>query len=640
MTTTLHRLPDLVAARAARTPDTVALREKEFGVWRQITWAAYDEERTVTAHALAALGVQAGDRVGVLSENRCEWLYADLGALSLRAVTVGFYPTSPAAEIEHVLADSGVKVLVAQDQEQVDKAMAVWERCPQLETIVYLEPRGLTGYDDARLMSWAQLRARGVAHRSEHPGLLDEIRSSATAEDLATLVYTSGTTGPPKGAMLSVANVSFYVDKVRSGEALLTAVPGENDVTLSYLPLCHVAERALTTWNNACCGVVVHFAESFDTISSDLAEVQPTVFFGVPRVWEKMRATVESKMSSATPLKRLSWRVAERIAGRVARQRLANGGAHTAGTRLWYALGWVLVFRALRERLGLRHVRAALSAAAPISPDVLEFFLGLGVQVTEAYGMTENTALATATRLGRQRLGTVGEVLPGIEVRIDPDTREIQTRHAGNFVGYWGKPEATADTFTADGWLRTGDLGEWVDETYLRLVGRSKDILITAGGKNISPAEIENEIKTSPFVNEAVVVGDGRAYLTALIAIEYDVVADWASRKGIQYTTYHDLAGKAEVMELVRAAVVAGNEKFARVEHIRKFRMLRKQLDHEDGELTATRKVKRAALIKSFDHLIDDMYANCTDHAGGDLQSVHTAEGTPMNDNAPSAVQS
>ncbi|MFD6396954.1 AMP-dependent synthetase/ligase [Nocardia sp. NPDC060249] len=621
---TTRRLPQLIAARAAATPTTVALREKQLGVWRQITWAEYDTRRRVVAHALAALGVGVGDRVGVLSDNRCEWLYADLGALSLRAASVGFYPTSPAAEVEHLLTDSGVKVLVVENQEQLDKAVAVWDRCPALETIVYLDGRGLADYTDERLLSWEQLYERGTAHLADNPDLLDEIASGTSDDDLATLVYTSGTTGPPKGAMLTVANIDFFLAKAGEGIGLFTTIPSERDVTLSYLPLCHVAERAFTVWYNAGHGVVVHFAESFDTISADLADVQPTVFFGVPRVWEKMQATVESKMASASPMKRLAWRISRRIGDRVATRRLDHGGAHTLSSRLWYSIAWVLVFRALRERLGLRRVRTALSAAAPISPEVLRFFLAMGVQVTEAYGMTENTALASSTRPGRQRLGTVGEVLDGIGLRLDPRTHEIQTRHAGNFAGYWGNPAATAEAFTEDGWLRTGDLGEWVGDSHLRLIGRSKDIMITAGGKNISPAEIENELKTSPFVNEAVVIGDARPYLAALIAIDYDVVADWASRHNLQYTTYHDLSGKPEVVELIRAAVLACNDKFARAEHIRKFRMLRKELDHEDGELTATRKVKRAAMITAYDSLIGDMYANTTDHAGGDLQSVHT----------------
>ncbi|HEY5857058.1 MAG TPA: AMP-binding protein [Aldersonia sp.] len=621
-TTNVTTLSQRLEERARTTPDHIALREKVLGVWHQITWRDYDQERRFAAHALADLGVGVGDRVGVLAENRPEWLFVDLGAVSLRAITVGFYPTSPAAEVEHLLTDSGARVLVAEDQEQVDKALAVWDRCPDLEWVVYLDPRGLADYDHPKLISDAEFRGRGRTHLDAEPGLLAERAEQARPDDIATLVYTSGTTGPPKGAMLSAANIDFAIDHLIHSEALISPPPSERDASLSYLPLCHVAERLLTTWSNIASGIVVHFAESFDTVAADLAEVQPDILLAVPRIWEKMQATVAIRSATATPVKRLTYRFGSRLADHISARRIAHGGDHTTSTRVLYAIGYPLLFRALRAKLGLRKVRTALSGTAPISPDVLRFFLGIGVPIHEAYGMTENTGVATSMRRHRMILGTVGEVADGIELRLDPDTGEVLTRHPGNFVGYWNNPEATAATLTDDGWLRTGDVGAWVGGTHLEIVGRIKDILITAGGKNVSPAAIENQLKASPFVKEAIVVGDRRPYLVALLGIEFDSVADWASHKGIQYTTYRDLSAKPEVLELMRTTVLDANERFARVEQVRKFRMLPKELDHEDGELTATRKIKRGALAERFTDLIDDMYADAAAHPGGDLRGV------------------
>ncbi|NLG55453.1 MAG: long-chain fatty acid--CoA ligase [Rhodococcus sp.] len=610
----------LSAERAKNTPNSVALRVKSLGIWQDITWEEYAAEVASVAHGLAALGVGATDRVGILSENRPEWLYTDLGALSLRAITVGFYSTNPPAEIEYQVLDSGVRVLIAEDQEQVDKIMAVWDRCPHLEWVVYLDSRGMAAYNHPKLLSYDKFRSGALAHQRAYPDLLSSI--SPSPEDIATLVYTSGTTGPPKGAMLSVANVDFALETVMSADGLFQPPPGPGDVSLSFLPLSHVAERAATTWTNAASGAVVHFAESIDTVAANLIEVQPTILFAVPRIWEKLHSTVLVKGASASPIKRLALRIGSALGSRIAAQRIANGGNHTAQSRVLYAVGYPLIFRSLRDKLGLRKVRAALSGAAPISPEVLSFFLGLGVPMYEVYGMTENCAIATANRKGRVVLGTVGEPGESIELTLDPATGEILTRHRGNFVGYWNRPEATADTVDHDGWLHTGDVGEWVNGTHIRIVDRIKDIIITAGGKNISPSEIEHQLKASPYVKEAVVIGDRKPYLTALIGVEFDTVGDWASRQGIEYTTYRDLATRPEVLELMRGIVTEANSKFARVENVRKFRVLPKVLDHDDGELTATQKIRRAALHEKFGDLIDDMYADGSVHPGGDLAGV------------------
>ncbi|RLV57273.1 long-chain fatty acid--CoA ligase [Aeromicrobium phragmitis] len=598
-----------IRERAERTPGAVAMREKNLGIWEQVTWQDYWQNAVLVGHGLLALGVQPGDRVAVHSENRREWLFSDIGITAVRAVTVGLYPTNPAPEVRHVLSDSGSSVLIAEDQEQVDKTLEVVNELPDLKHIVYIDPRGIRGrYTDPRLMSWDEFLALGEEHRSQHPGAVEERAEQAELTDVATLVYTSGTTGPPKGAMLTISNIEFVIDTLANQGAFVDPPASDKDLIVSYLPLCHVAERVFTTWFNAAVGSQVNFAESIETVQVALREVQPTIVFGVPRIWEKIAAGVHIRMSGASRLKRANFALWMRVSRWIGRKLVENEGNHTLATRLAYALGWVFLYRPLRERLGLAKARYAASGAAPIAPEVLEFFMGIGLSMHEVYGMTENSAIATANVAGRIKVGTVGEPQQGAEVRIDEETGEILTRHAGTFAGYWNNPDATARTIDPDGWLHTGDVGEWVDGTHIKITDRIKDIIITAGGKNIAPSEIENSLKSSPYIKEAIVVGDRRRYLTALIGIELDTVGDWAQRRKIAFTTYRDLTEKPEVRELVQQIVNETNTKFASVETIKRFALLPKELDHEQGELTATQKVKRSAITEQFAAQIAAMY--------------------------------
>ena len=354
-------------------------------------------------------------------------------------------------------------------------------------------------------------------------------------------------------------------------------------------------------------------------LAQPVAEVQPTILFGVPRIWEKLAAGVNIRMNSASRTKQLVHGLAMKLADQVGQELVETGGNHTTATKIKYRIAWLLSLRAMKKRVGLSQVRYASSGAAPIAPEVLQFFMGIGVPMHEVYGMSENTAVATANRAGRVKLGTVGEPHDGIGVRIDEETGEIQTKHDAVFEGYWNLPEKTAEVFTEDGWLRTGDVGEWVDGTHIKITDRMKDIIITAGGKNISPSEIENSMKASPFIKEAVVIGDGRKYLTALIGIELDTVGDWAQRRKIPYTTYRDLSEKDEVLDLVKKIVRETNEKFSRVEGVKYFRMIPKELDHEDGELTATQKVKRSSIEEMFSDVIESMYGGPEAGAGREV---------------------
>ncbi len=596
---------------ARRNPSQVALREKDFGIWQEFTWAETWDLIETAAHGLLELGLDVGDRVAIHSEDRPEWVILDLATVAVRGITVGLYPTNPTAEVEYLISDCTPAVFFAEDQEQADKVLEVpAETAASVRRIIYTEPRGFGDYDDSRLLFWDTFLEMGRRHREAHPDAVARRMAEAAETDVMTLVYTSGTTGPPKGAMLTNANAAYCIDKiVNEVDRFPDRVgPSPKDLIVTYLPLCHVAERIFSTWTLVGAGPSLNFAESIETVTENLREVQPTLFFAVPRIWERLHALVTIKGNDATPFKKLFLRVTMALAGVIGRRKVANGGSHTLLTRLLYAVGQPLVFRAMKERIGLRRCRHAGSGAAAIAPEVLEFFIGIGVPVFELYGMTENSAVATCNFAGRMKLGTVGEPYSDIGLRIDETTGEIQTKHPGVFKGYWNKPTKTAETFTSDGWLMTGDVGVWVDGTHVKIVDRIKHIIITSGGKNISPSEIENSLKTSPYVKEAMVIGDGRRYVTALIGIELETVGDWAQRNNIPYTTYRDLSEKDEVVALVSKVVDETNAKFARVEQIKKFKMLPKELDHEDGELTATQKLKRNAMEDMFGDLVESMY--------------------------------
>jgi len=564
-------LPACLLHHARERPSDVALRKKDLGRWQEWTWADYEQRVARVAAGLRACGIKPGDRIAIQSENRPEWLVADIAGQAIGAIVVGVYPTSPAAELEYVMSHSGAKLLIAEDEEQVDKAVAVRGNLSDLHDVFVVDPRGVA--DDAA-RRWDELE------RVE-PLDLDAVSAELDPEATAIIVYTSGTTGPPKGAMLSHANMLYAARIFRDAYGTKP-----DDEVLSYLPLCHIAERLFSVLGALEAGYVVNFGAGGESFSADMREVQPTVFLGVPRVWEKMLASVEVRMADASWVKRMAWRAA-----------LARGGA----------LGHLLAFRALREKLGLLRVRAAISGAAPIAPQVLEFFARIGVHVREGYGQTEGTAVATATPAGGIRIGTVGTPLPEVELRI-ADDGEIVVRSPGVFKGYFRDEAATAQTVDPDGWLHTGDVGELDADGYLTITDRKKDIIITAGGKNVSPSEIENKLKVSPYVREAIVVGDRRKYLTALIGIELDTVADWAGRRGVTFTTYGDLAAKEPVRELIGEWVERVNGELAQVERVKRFSLLRKELDHEDGQLTATQKVKRAAIAQEFADEVEALY--------------------------------
>lgn len=581
------------------TPNRVALRHRDLGLWREYTWSEYAERSARAGLGLLELGVNAGDRVAIVGDNRPEWLFSDIGIQGIGAVVVGVYATSPADEVHYVLEHSGSVVAVLEDEEQLDKVLAVRERLPALRHIVLMEPRGATHHlADGTAMTFDALLEMGRAReRAEFDARVAALESSA----LAVLVYTSGTTGPPKGAMLTHANLDSAATSVPSAFA-----SSQEDEVLSYLPLCHIAERIFSVIAPLAVGARVSFGGGADELVADLREVQPTLFFGVPRVWEKMLAGIEIRMADASWLKRKNFHFWMGVGRRLARKRLDRTPL-TMVDRVLETLGWLLLYRPLRERLGMARVRFAGSGAAPVAPQVIEAFWSLGVRIREVYGQTEGTGLATYTPENDVRPGSVGKAYDSLALRI-ADDGEILIRGDCVFAGYYRNEAATLDTVDADGWLHSGDVGVLSDDGVLTITDRKKDLIITAGGKNISPSWIENKLKVSPWVREAIVIGDRRKYCVALIGIELDSVSDWATRRRLSFTTYKDLSEQPEVRALIAEWVESVNADLAPVEQIKRFALLPKPLDHDEGELTATQKVKRRAIERMFKDSIEELY--------------------------------
>jgi long-chain acyl-CoA synthetase len=593
-------LPKLLRARAAAAPREVALREKEYGIWQRVTWEGYLGRVRRFCLGLVELGVQRGDKVAILSENCREWVIAELAAMSASAVGVGVYPTSPAAEVKYVVAHSEATVVVCQDQEQVDKLLEAGAALPLVRHIVVADDRGLRHYRDPRLLSFAAVEARGAAREAREPALFETLVDATRGADVCFFIYTSGTTGFPKGAMITHDNV---LAQARAAAAATGIRSG--DAVVSYLPLCHVAEQIFSVFLPLHLGMQVNFAESIRTIQEDLREIAPSVFLGVPRIWEKLQAAIVVKMQEAARWRRalFGWAVG---VGRRHAELLLAGAPPPLLLRLQRALAYLLVLRALQNFVGLRRTRLTFTAAAAVSPEVLRFFHALGVPVREGYGMTECTGFSFVQREGEVRLGTVGRAVPDLEFRLAPDG-ELLKRGETIFAGYYRDPEATAATIV-DGWLHTGDVAEQDPDGQLRIVDRKKAIFVTAGGKNVSPSLVENALKVSPYVKEAVVVGDGEKYLAALVQIDFENVGQWATERRLSYTNFKSLSHLPEVRELVSAEIDRANEGLAPVEQVRAFRLLDKELDHDDNEVTATMKVRRKTIYEKFAPLIAELY--------------------------------
>jgi len=591
-----RRLRDI----ASRFPERIAFRDKKFGIWNEISYKEFWLQVNYVGCALNYFGIGKSDKVAIHSENRPEWLISDIGAQAIGAISVGLYPTNPPAEVKYLLGHSESQILFAEDQEQVDKALEVLQDLPDLKKIIYFEDKGLFRYESEKLMKWEDFLEVGKTEFEKDKEFVNSRIDEIKSEDIALMIYTSGTTGPPKGSMLSHGNLEWVSSIIPE----ISFTPGiDNPEYLSYLPLCHVFGRLVDEIIGINTIGTINFAESIDTVQQDLAEIQPSIFPAVPRILERMHAGTLVRMRDASRLKQLLFKTASYFGNITAKRRLENPNDFFA--KITNFLAQMIAFRSLRKKLGLLNIDNAVSGAAPISPEILRFFMSLGVPIYEGYGMTENSAIATGNTPDKVKLGTVGTPQAGTELKLAADG-EILVRHPGVFKGYYKNEEATKEVIDEDGWLYTGDVGEY-DGEFLKIVDRKKDIIITSGGKNVSPSEIENNIKTSPFIKEAIVIGDDRKFLSALIGIEYDIVSNWALRKNIAHTTYRNLSENEEVQNLIWDEIQKANEYTSSLQ-IRKFRMLTKELDHEDGDLTATQKAKRNVIMEKFSDLIEDMY--------------------------------
>lgn len=595
-------LPKLFRQRALHYGDSVALRYKHHGIWKSWSWRGYRTQTERYAAALLALGVGRGESVAILSEDNPEWYFADMACQSIGALVTGIYTTDSAEQLLYLIEDSGSRVLFVENDEQLDKFLATRDQITSLARVVVFDNYGLHDFEDPGVLFLDDFLALGDSYLAQHPGSIEQAVEAGSAEDPALLIYTSGTTGRPKGAEIAQGAI------LATAGAMLTQLPSRaSDEVLCFLPLCHVLERMSSFVSQVVSGFTVNFAESVDTVFENMQEVSPHVFVAVPRLWEKMHSRVEYLVKQATPAGQRAYTAAIQVGEARAACQL-EGRAVPVVLRLQYAFWNLIVFSNLRRMLGLDRVHRAATGAAPISPGLLAWFHAIGVPLYEGYGMTESAGIISVNTPTHNRVGSVGKVLPCGAVRTARDG-EILYRGTNLFTGYWKKPEATSET-VVDGWLHTGDMGRIDKDGYLHITGRAKDIIITAGGKNISPAGIENQLKFSPYVSDAVIIGDRRPYLTALVMIDQENVEKFAQDNRIPFNDFASLCTAEEVRSLIHGVVESVNAQFARVEQIKHFRLIDQLLTAEDEELTATMKLKRAVVERNYAALVDDMYAS------------------------------
>lgn len=606
----LATMPGLLRHRARQTPEHIAMREKVRGIWKGVTWAEYFEQVQAFALYLRSQGFGPGDKLVIASDGSPEWFYADMAAQALGGVTVGIYPTNPWPEMQYIVRHCRAKVALCGDQEQTDKvmeAMRQGEGLPDLRKVLTVDWKGMRHYAEPCVAPWtdALREGRAMATDASQRKALDIAIDHVQPEQDALIVYTSGTTGMPKGARIS--HRSILLNAVMVGQ--VQGYAGKPLSVVCYLPLCHVAERLMSVVMQLVYGSVVYFAESIDAVTHNLREIGPSYFFGVPRIWEKLQQQILIASREARPWVRRVFERSMAIALPIAERTIANGDVPVNGRDAFLArLLRFTVFSNLLASVGLDRTWVAMTGGASISPSVILFFRAMGVPIYQIYGMTETSGVTHSQCHGHARLGWCGPPLPRVVEQRVADDGELLVRGPIVFSGYLHDEEASRRAFTDD-WLNTGDVVEIEAGTgEVKILDRKKAILITSGGKNITPSLIENALKESLFISEAVLLGDGRNFISALIQIDLETVGKWAQERGLPYTTYGSLAVLAQVRELIDEAVKSVNDRFSRVENVRKFVILRKQLDHDDGELTATMKVRRSVIEKKFAEEISEIY--------------------------------
>ncbi|MFH1349841.1 MAG: AMP-binding protein [Pseudomonadota bacterium] len=590
-------LPDLFFRQVERFKDSVALRHKDYGIWNRISWREYGQKVREVAAGLLVMGLRPEDRVAILGDNRPEWLICHLAAMTVGGATCGVYPTSAPEQVAYVVGHSESKVLFVENEEQVDKVLQVMDELKVAQIVVW-DTKGLWGFSHEKIILFDEFVAKGQEYLRDHPQSLSDRMKTIKADNTAMIIYTSGTTGPPKGAMLSHYNI------LNLTASFVAATPFyENDELLSYLPLAHIYENLVSLFQAIWAGCTVNFVESIDTLAQNLREVSPTVFCSVPRIWEKFASMVYIRMSDSTLLKRALYHLAIGVGLKYVKTQKGSP-ERFRWALLYWPFYWLVLYH-LKRQLGFERVRYAVCAAAPASPELFQYYNALGIPLREGYGQTESTGVIAVQRIDRPRWGFVGEPLPGVEVKIAEDG-EILAKGPNVFKGYLKDPELTAETIR-DGWLHTGDVGV-MEDGFLKILDRKKDILITAGGKNITPAFIENKLKFSSYIQDAVVVGDGRKYLVALILIDEDNVTKYAQDSRIPFTTFADLTQNPDIRKLIEGEVTKVNRTLSKVETIKKFELLPRRFYEEDGDVTPTKKVKRRFLEKRYADLIEKLY--------------------------------
>lgn len=582
--------------------DRVFMRQKKLGIWREWTWNETAQAVREIGHGLLALGFDAGDCASIASNTVVDWVLADLAVLSCGGVSNGIYPTDAAPQVQYLCEDSRTRVLFVEDEEQLDKVLAVREQLPLLRKIVVFDAEGLRDFRDDSVIDLEALRVLGRRHLADNAGALDVRVAGCRPEDLAILVYTSGTTGKPKGAMHSHRGLVYTA----RGYNRIVA-QDESDERMCFLPLCHIAERVGGEYFGIYTGSVLNFVENPETVPENVREIAPTVLTAVPRVWEKFYSGVTIALRESGRFQQWVYAWSIGVGGRIADKVLA-GQAVSGWLKLQFGVARMLALNNVRKLIGIHRARFCVTGAAPISPDLVKWYLALGVPMVEVWGMTETCGAATYTPATRIKPGMIGPACPFNEVKLAPGTGELLVRGTNVFMGYLNQPEKTAETIDADGWLHTGDVGLVDDEGYYRITDRMKDIIITAGGKNITPSELENDLKFSPYITDAVVVGDKRAYLVVIVMIDQENVEKYAQDRDIPFSNYASLTRAAEVQALIQGELDRVNKKFARVEQIKKFWLLDTQLSAEDDELTPTMKLKRKLVEKKYAGQIDTMY--------------------------------
>jgi long-chain acyl-CoA synthetase len=594
-------IPQLFVAKARQYGSgKVALREKAYGIWQEVTWQHYYDHVSALCLGLTQMGLQSGDRIAIICGNRPEWLYMELAAQSAGAIPVGLFVDCTPNQTKFILAHAEPRIVFVEDQEQVDKLLEIHHTLPCLERVIVHDTRGLEDYHDAQLMHLRDVIILGHELRTREPHLYEEIIAKGEPSDVALLAYTSGTTGLPKAAMISHRNLLAMAASVMQGDAM-----HETDNTVSFLPLAWVGEQLMSVALGLCAGATVNFPEKPETMRLDLREIGPHLMLAPPRVWEAMCSEYQMKIAEADILKRTAARLALAIGYQVVERQL-NRQPVGLGWRLLTQLAYLLTFRSLQDKFGLSRLRNAYTGGAPLGPEIFKFFRASGLNLKQVYGQTETSGICALHPDDQIKVETVGKPTPGTEIRLS-DRGEILVRGECVFLGYYKNPEATAEALE-DGWLSTGDAGHLDEDGHLVMIDRLEDVLQLADGSHFSPTLIENKLKFSPYIREAVVIGEDRPYLVTLIQIDMGNVANWAESNRLSFTTFKDLSHKPEIYQLINKELARVNHDLPKAAQIRRFALFDKELHPDDDELTRTQKLRRTAVTTKYIDMIEALY--------------------------------